>query len=659
MRLRNGFRLPLLFACLLFLLSLSPGRLRAQTFNAQTERENITSLDGLWRFHAGDNPAWADPNFDDSQWPLLRSDENWATQGYKGYSGFAWYRFQVVVPPGERDLSLLLPPILTSYQVFADGKLVKTVGRMPPDGTGIPPRPVLLPLQSAASQSPRSIEIALRVWHWPGWSSYHGGGPQAGGGLVGQSFLLQKQTELSHDSRLLSNGGDYTLALVEGIAGLLGLLLFLIRRTEWEYLWFAGNALSNATTFAFFIFCRLVPVALITRDWVDNFLNLASALFFIAFLVTLLRARRTVMLYLATAASLGIFLGYFLLQSGLIYVGLLNLTDAILYVVILAWAADLLIRKSRMGFPDARLLLVPVLLALTLNPIETALYAGYQLGWQKSITSPYLDLFTRPFTFTGDDAVEILFLLAMLAILINRFARTRREEQRLVGELEAARSMQSLLVPATPPVTPGFTVESVYLPASEVGGDFFQILPGEDGSLLIVVGDVSGKGLKAAMTVSAIIGALRDYPTRRPADILAHLNRVLYGQIGGFVTCCAALLTTEGKLTIANAGHLAPYRNGEELAVDSGLPLGIVAEGSYGETDYPLAAGELLTFMSDGVVEARNTKGELYGFERTQQVSSRPAASIAETAKQFGQEDDITVVSIQCGPPPGCSHERR
>jgi hypothetical protein len=651
MRLRNAFRLPLLFACLTFLLSLSTGHLRAQTFNTQTGRQNITSLDGLWRFHTGDNPAWANPNFDDSQWPLLRSDKPWSTQGYPGYGGYAWYRFQVVVPPGEGNLSLSLPPIVTSYQVFVDGKLVKTVGRMPPDGTGTMALPTIVSLQVAPSQDTRSITIALRVWHWHGWSNYQGGGPQRGGGLVGQSVLLQRRTELSHDSRLLSNGGDYTLALVEGIAGLLGLLLFLIRRTEWEYLWFAGNALLNAVIFMYRIYWHLVPVAIITRDWVNNVLLLASALFFIAFLTSLLRARRTVLLYLAIAASFLQILNYTFLEIGLYPVGWTNLVSAILYAVILVWAAGLLIRKSRAGLPDAKLLLAPVLLALTLNPVESALWGTYQLGWQKTVPTSSINLFTRPFAFTMDDTVEILFLLAMLAILINRFARTRREEQRLASELEAARGMQSLLVPATPPVTPGFTVESVYLPASEVGGDFFQILPGDDGSLLIVVGDVSGKGLKAAMTVSTIIGALRNEKERRPAEVLRNLNRVLHGQVSGFVTCCATLIAADGTMTLANAGHLSPYRNGEEMAVDSGLPLGIVAEGDYSETHYQLAPGDRLTFVSDGVVEATNDKRELFGFERTQAISSQPAASIAETAKQFGQEDDISVVGIQYGPP--------
>jgi len=99
-------------------------------------------------------------------------------------------------------------------------------------------------------------------------------------------------------------------------------------------------------------------------------------------------------------------------------------------------------------------------------------------------------------------------------------------------------------------------------------------------------------------------------------------------------------------MTIANAGNLAPYLNGKELAVASGLPLGILAEGSYEETRYQLATNDRLTFLSDGVVEATNEKRELFGFERTQQISNQAAAAIADTAKNFGQEDDISVVTV-------------
>jgi len=167
-----------------------------------------------------------------------------------------------------------------------------------------------------------------------------------------------------------------------------------------------------------------------------------------------------------------------------------------------------------------------------------------------------------------------------------------------------------------------------------------------------VVGDVSGKGLKAAMTVSAIMGSLRGCSSERPVEILAYLNRVLCGQVDGFVTCSVALIDRDGAMTLVNAGNPAPYCNGEELTVTAGLPLGILTDASYEETCYKIAAGHRLTFVSDGVVEATNANGELYGFERTRAVSAQSAHHIAKEAESFGQEDDITVLSIMRTPDP-------
>jgi serine phosphatase RsbU (regulator of sigma subunit) len=194
-------------------------------------------------------------------------------------------------------------------------------------------------------------------------------------------------------------------------------------------------------------------------------------------------------------------------------------------------------------------------------------------------------------------------------------------------------------------------VESVYLPAQEVGGDFFLVVPSDDGSLLIVTGDVSGKGLQAAMVVSTILGALRNETARSPAAILANLNQVLIGQVKGFVTCTAALIAADGRITLANAGNPAPYLNGRELAVSAGLPLGMIAGIAYDETAAHLAQGDLLTFVSDGVVEATApTTRELFGFDRTQAISRQAANSIAEAASTFGlgapQADDITVLTV-------------
>jgi serine phosphatase RsbU (regulator of sigma subunit) len=189
-----------------------------------------------------------------------------------------------------------------------------------------------------------------------------------------------------------------------------------------------------------------------------------------------------------------------------------------------------------------------------------------------------------------------------------------------------------------------------------VGGDFFQVLPLKDDSLLIVVGDVSGKGLQAAMNASTLVGALRNELSHDPATVLNHLNHVLLGAASGvgagpnavasFATCLCARVYTDGTMTIANAGHLSPYRDGREMVLAADLPLGVIANIRYEQASFRLERGDRLIFLSDGVVEATNAQGELFGFERTQQVSNEPARYIAQTAKRFGQADDITVVSL-------------
>src|SRR4051812_18181348 len=120
---RSLFSLLLVSLASLSVLLCAPPGVHAQTFNLQTEREPVASLNGLWRFHTGDNPEWADTNIDDSQWPLLRSDEPWDQQGYKNYGGFGWYRFTVAVADGSKSWSIYLGPMETGYQLFVDGRL--------------------------------------------------------------------------------------------------------------------------------------------------------------------------------------------------------------------------------------------------------------------------------------------------------------------------------------------------------------------------------------------------------------------------------------------------------------------------------------------------------------------------------------------------------
>jgi serine phosphatase RsbU (regulator of sigma subunit) len=251
----------------------------------------------------------------------------------------------------------------------------------------------------------------------------------------------------------------------------------------------------------------------------------------------------------------------------------------------------------------------------------------------------------------------LVFLFSLLAVIFYRFIHVSQEEQRSTAEIEAARSVQAMLIPTQLPSNHNFMLESAYLPANGVGGDFFQVLPLKDDSMLIVVGDVSGKGLQAAMNASTLVGALRNELSHDPATILNRLNNVLLGaeaapgapisqRAASFATCLCARVYCDGKMTVANAGHLHPYRDGRELDLAADLPLGVIPNIQYEQATFELEVGDRLIFLSDGVVEAANAHGELFGFERTQQVSTESARYIAQTAKRFGQTDDITVVSM-------------
>jgi sigma-B regulation protein RsbU (phosphoserine phosphatase) len=238
---------------------------------------------------------------------------------------------------------------------------------------------------------------------------------------------------------------------------------------------------------------------------------------------------------------------------------------------------------------------------------------------------------------------------------LHRFHKTSREQERAQAELEAARNMQEVMLPQQIGSTPGFAIEAVYIPAQEVGGDFFRLFPGADESLLLVIGDVSGKGVKAAMLVSLIVGLLQKIVeiTREPSGILSDLNSSLSGHTGGsFATCCCALIGPDGRLRVANAGHLSPYCHGRELETPGGLPLGIAPDTTYDHVDFTLGPGDRVVFLSDGVVEARSKSGELYGFKRLGAISIEPADLIAMAAQRFGQEDDITVLSVELQPLP-------
>jgi serine phosphatase RsbU (regulator of sigma subunit) len=135
--------------------------------------------------------------------------------------------------------------------------------------------------------------------------------------------------------------------------------------------------------------------------------------------------------------------------------------------------------------------------------------------------------------------------------------------------------------------------------------------------------------------------------TQSPGEMLAAMNqRMLTRSHGGFTTCLVLRAAPDGTLTMANAGHIAPYVAGKEIALENGLPLGISVDTSYAESNFQLGRGLQLTLLTDGVVEARDKAGALFGFERAASLSTQPAEAIAQAAQAFGQDDDITVLTL-------------
>ena len=220
---------------------------------------------------------------------------------------------------------------------------------------------------------------------------------------------------------------------------------------------------------------------------------------------------------------------------------------------------------------------------------------------------------------------SVLFSVSLLLFLVLRTVRIARSRAAMATDLHAVHSVQEILLARASAATPGFRVEHVYHPASEVGGDFFFVSPGPDGSITAIVGDVSGKGLVAAMRVSMILGVLRREEHRDPATILANLNEALLMQ--GEMGFTHRLLRPPASSTVAatpspTPDHINPYIDGEEVIAPSALPLEHGRQPArYEQISGLLPAGKTLVLMSDGVVEARSAKGELYGFDRLPQLT--------------------------------------
>jgi serine phosphatase RsbU (regulator of sigma subunit)/ketosteroid isomerase-like protein len=253
--------------------------------------------------------------------------------------------------------------------------------------------------------------------------------------------------------------------------------------------------------------------------------------------------------------------------------------------------------------------------------------------------------------------------------LLKEIEQQVRERELVEQELRVASRIQHASLPKEVPELEGWKISPLYRPAREVGGDFydFHLLP--EGRLGLVVGDATGKGVPAALVMSTTCGMLQlaaqALGSSSPGEVLRQVNEALLARIpqNMFVTCFYAILEPKSaSLSYANAGHDLPYvRHGgecEELRA-RGTPLGLMPSMSYEEKEITLQANEAVLFYSDGLVEAHDPEGEMFGFPRLRAL----VAEHAEEERQLGeflmeelysfvgegweQEDDITLLTLK------------
>jgi hypothetical protein len=622
--------------------------------------QGAVALDGPWQFRTGDNPEWASPSFDDSAWEPIQITGSWGSQSHPGYTGYAWYRRHLeihAIGGAHPNYALLMPPVDDAYEVFWNGKLIGHSGKFPPR-----PRWYYTPfIRSFAVPATESGTIAVRVWKSPLLFV----DPDSLGGIYGPPLLgdadsIDAQLIATNAQSMRQNLYDFTLVVLYGFVTLLSLLLWSRNRKVQLFLWLA---IFTATPVLLFVIQGMlqIPISYGLGRGLNQpiyALNHVSLWFLLLYLLQLdgrpVLARWTRVLATVTVVA-GILDGALAFFWGNAGPGMLALdailTTLILVVEVFPFVIIAIGIRQRLE-PSRWWLAISAFVSQMINTIADASSAGQRFThWTLyyKVTTPLFILFGVRFT-AGDLAGIGLFLSILYAVY--RFSMEQQARQAaLEQEMQSAREIQRVLIPETLPSLEGYAMSSAYQPAQEVGGDFFQIIHEDEGSTIVALGDVSGKGLKAAMSVSLIVGVLRSLSGQNssPVQMLQSLNRCLCGRLqGGFVTAIVLRLFPNGKVILANAGHLPPYLNSSELEIEGSLPLGLISFAEYGQIQIQLHPGDHLSLYTDGLVEARSSTGEIYGFERLNELfASRPTAQQAtQAAVDFGQEDDITVLTL-------------
>jgi Stage II sporulation protein E (SpoIIE) len=641
--------------------------------------QSAVPLYGPWKFTVGDSPVdpvthaplWAEPGFDDSKWETVdltpRSGAvdpwnglpgylpGWTAKGHTGYWGYAWYRIKVHLEAGLGEKLALAeaPEVDSVYQVFDNGRLVGSFG----DFTSSMPvayyaQPMLFPLPQPAPGSPGSstLVLAFRIWMGPFTLNDVAGGFHTAP-VLGEADAVAADYRLHWLELLHSHSTDAVEVLLYALLAVVAFSLILFDRSDRVYVWMGAVFLLRAAIFVVLNFGDWTQQRglsmMASRLIVDGFLNpLMIAGWEMVWWVWFGRLRPawlpraviglTLLLMMSNATGGELFFA-FVPHSVAIAFQMVSVVVRLLLFALLVWVV---LQGIRSRGPEGWLVM-PAILLLGIGMLSR------ELG----LLHIHLHWFFFGLSFYLDELATLLLAAVLALLLLRRLLLSVHRQHRMALDVKQAQEVQQVILPESRTTLPGLMIESEYRPALEVGGDLFQIIPHPtDGSLLIVAGDVTGKGLKAGMLVALLVGAIRTAAetSAEPEFVLGALNRRLLGRGDAQATCLALSIAPNGEITLANAGHVPPYLNGEPVAMEGALPLGMMPGTEFSVMHFKLTEGDRLVLMSDGIVEARDADGHLFGFERIHELlrTASSAAEVASAAQKFGQEDDISVISV-------------
>src|ERR1700743_3326946 len=484
-------------------------------------------IDGKWQFHIGDEMVWAQPDTPDTTgvngWEQLTVNDYWGAQGHPSYAGIAWYRRHLHLTPAEGtdgSFALLMRLPQDAYEVYWNGQLVGRVGKLPPN----PSFPYFPPQFTFGLGAARDGVLAGRVWKAP-LTSFD---PAEVGGFTAAPLLGNTDgiaaAKAQSDYRWL-RGRQFTFGLTSlyGLVVVVGILTWLRNRKQYALL---GVSTYCAGRVAIVVLSGLrLPISGMTAlGWLQIAICMQDLglWYLLLYLFGLNRAPRMVRWtrILAIADATCLVLDGVLSMcdwSSPFFASWVQTADGILTVIptVLEIYPLMLIGIALRRRLDATrwFLAIAVTLDALLAEASNTLAQGSRFThWNIGnwLGNPLFILNGN--TFTLPTLAHPLLLIAIMYAVYYVVRETAEKQSDLEREFQSARELQQVLIPETLPMLRGYAITSAYRPAQQVGGDFFQIIPLEGhfaGSSLVMIGDVSGKGLKAAMTVSLIVGAAR------------------------------------------------------------------------------------------------------------------------------------------------------